>query len=560
MLIKFFPNGKGAGAGPVSYLVAERVLAYDGNRDLIRYAYGKPLMVTRDPLPEVLRGDPNRTEALIDASRHQWTYRAGVISFAAQDAPSEAQQAEVMDVFEKLAFAGLDGEQYDMLWVRHSHEDRVELHFCTPRLELTTGRSLNIAPSGYQDVYDSLRDLMNQCHGWADPMDLERTQEVRDTIEAPTRAQGRDELHAWILDQISMGLIEDRASMLDALADAGFDLPRVGKAYLTVQDPETGERWRLKGEIFHEDWQADPAERETERGAGHDTRGLRRLDGIPAGELQERFDGYCERRAVYHRERYAPLPEREQELVRDTDRTDQALADDLALGDLGADRDGDRLDDGRKLALDGAADTLRADGTRPDPDRASGSDLVSPESRTRLTQPLHIGGQDGLLHQDNGEINASYSDALGARLARLRRATGDGLRNFTRRAEWLGSAFDQQDREADLLLDRLREAAHAFSSRIDEGLAWLAQRRSELQRAGRSAAEKFAISEGRRREAEAELIRLHPEKTRGATMARLSGVDAARAHKVPASKVLQRRSRALTRVVTRPSPDQTPKP
>ena len=36
MLIKFFPNGKGAGAGPVGYLVAERVLAYDGNRDLIR--------------------------------------------------------------------------------------------------------------------------------------------------------------------------------------------------------------------------------------------------------------------------------------------------------------------------------------------------------------------------------------------------------------------------------------------------------------------------------------------------------------------------------------------
>ena len=58
MLIKFFPNGKGAGAGPVGYLVAERVLAYDGNRDLIRDADGQPLTVTRDPLPEVLRGDP----------------------------------------------------------------------------------------------------------------------------------------------------------------------------------------------------------------------------------------------------------------------------------------------------------------------------------------------------------------------------------------------------------------------------------------------------------------------------------------------------------------------
>ena len=403
MLIKFFRNGKGAGAGPVGYLVAERVLAYDGNRDLIRDAEGQPLTVTRDPLPEVLRGDPNRTEALIDASRHQWTYRAGVISFAAEDAPTEAQQAEVMDAFEQLAFAGLDGEQYDMLWVRHSHEDRVELHFCTPRLELTTGRSLNIAPPGYQDAYDSLRDLMNQRHSWADPMELERAQEVRDTIEAPTRAHGRDELHAWILDQISVGLIEDRASMVEALTDAGFDLPRAGKVYLTAQDPETGERWRLKGEIFHEDWQVDPAEREIERGAGHDTAGLRRLDGIPAGELQERFDSHCDRRAAYHRERYAPLPEREQELVRDADRSDQALADDLALGDLGADRNGDRLDDGRELVLDGPADTLGTDGAGPDKDRPGGADLADAGPGQDRAENLHAGRDAGHLHQDRGE-------------------------------------------------------------------------------------------------------------------------------------------------------------
>lgn len=113
-------------------------------------------------------------------------------------------------------------------------------------------------------------------------MELERTQEVRDTIEAPTRAQGCDELHAWVQDQISVGLITDRASMVDALTDAGFDIPRAGKAYLTVLDPDTGERWRLKGEIFHEDWQADTAEREAERGTGHDPAGLRRPDGIPA--------------------------------------------------------------------------------------------------------------------------------------------------------------------------------------------------------------------------------------------------------------------------------------
>jgi len=49
MLIKFFPNGKGAGAGPVGYLVAREVLAYDANRDLIRDPNGQALTMTRDP-------------------------------------------------------------------------------------------------------------------------------------------------------------------------------------------------------------------------------------------------------------------------------------------------------------------------------------------------------------------------------------------------------------------------------------------------------------------------------------------------------------------------------
>ncbi|WP_283647134.1 relaxase/mobilization nuclease domain-containing protein [Marinovum algicola] len=444
MLIKFFRNGKGAGAGPVGYLVADKGLAYDENRDLIREADGQPMTVRREPLPEVLRGNPDRTEALIDASRHQWSYRAGVISFAATDAPTEEQQAEVMDHFERLAFAGLDPTQFDVLWVRHTHEDRVELHFCTPRLELTSGRSLNIAPPGYENAFDSLRDVMNHRYGWADPMELERTQEVRDTIETPTRAQGRDELHAWLQDQISVGLITDRASMVDALADAGFDLPRVGKAYLTAQDPDTGERWRLKGEIFHEDWQANPAEREAERGTGHDTPGLRRLDGIPAGELQDRFDGHCERRAAYHRERYAPLPEREQELVRDADRADQALADDLALGDLGADRDGDRLDDGRELVLDVHADALGDSGTGPDADRPGGTDLADSGPRPDRIEDLHTGQDAGHLHQDRGEMNDDTPDSLGARLARLRRAVGDSLRNLSRGIERLGSALDEE--------------------------------------------------------------------------------------------------------------------
>jgi len=505
MLIKFFHNGKGAGAGPVGYLVAQEVLAYDANRDLIRDADGQPLVVTREPLPEVVRGDPTRTEALIDASVHQWTYRAGVISFAREDAPNEAQQAEVMDAFEQLAFAGLDGEQYDMLWVRHSHEDRIELHFCTPRLELTSGRSLNIAPPGYQNAFDSLRDVMNKTHGWADPMELERAQEVRDTIEAPSRAQGRDELHAWILDQVSIGQITDRASMIGALTDAGFDLPRAGKAYLTAQDPDTSERWRLKGEIFHEDWQADSAEREIERRAGHDPAGARRLDGIAIGELQERFEQNCATRTQYNRDRYPSLSATEPELARDADLRDQALADDLALADHGADRGGDRLDDGRELVLGDDHDALGNGGSGSDEDRTERSDLAGDESRQDHAEELHAGGHAGVVHQDQGEMNDDAPNSLGTRLARLRRAVGDGLRDLSRGVERFRGTLDEQDAEPAGWFGRMRDAAYSFASRVNDSVAWLAERRSELQQAGRSIEDELEVNKGRRREVEAEL-------------------------------------------------------
>ena len=506
MLIKFFRNGKGAGAGPVGYLVADKVLAYDGNRDLIRDADGQAMTVTREPLPEVLRGNPERTEALIDASRHQWTYRAGVISFAAEDAPTEEQQAEVMDHFERLAFAGLDPEQYEVLWVRHTHEDRVELHFCTPRLELTSGRSLNIAPPGYQNAFDSLRDVMNQRHGWADPMELERTQEVRDTTETPTRAQGRDELHAWLQDQISVGLITDRASMVDALADAGFDLPRVGKAYLTAQDPDTGERWRLKGEIFHEDWQADPAEREAEHGAGHDQAGLRRLDGIPARELQDRFEQHCDHRASYNRERYPQLS-----------ATEQELADDLALADHGDVLGGDRLDDGRELALDADAGELGTDGLGPDADRQGGQDLAGAGPDQDAAEDLLAGRQISDLYQDRGELNDDTPDSLGTRLARLRRAVGDGLRGLSRGIERVRGTLDDQDAEPDRWIGRLRVGAHSIANGVRGCVARLAERGLELREAAHATRDELEISENRRDAVETELETRELEMDRGMT-------------------------------------------
>lgn len=378
MLIKFFKNGQGRGLGPVGYLTAREVVAYSSNRDVLRDEAGGVIMIARDPLPEVMRGSPAPTEALIDATPHQWSYRAGVLSFAPEDGPTERQQAAVMDAFESLAFAGLEPSQRDILWVRHSHEGRVELHFVTPRMELSSGRSLNIAPPGYEKAFDTLRDVLNKAHGWADPQDPERARDVVSLIEQARRGQAREVIHNWVLDRVADGKIQDRTSMLEALTEAGFQIPRAGKDYVTALDPDSGERLRLRGDVFREDWtRAAVLERALERAAdpgrsdegepGHG-RTSRRLDGLDADELQSRLRAFEQQRAEYNRGRYGQSRSRPQE-----------------------DRQRLNRDHGGGPELDPAADAVRPTGD---------CDLSDPVHRHELRIELVLGSQGGAERPD----------------------------------------------------------------------------------------------------------------------------------------------------------------
>ncbi|MDA7425004.1 relaxase family protein [Thalassococcus lentus] len=517
MIISFFSTGTGGGAAPVDYLTAREVLAYDENRNLIRDDNGQPQTKIRDPLPEVLHGNPDQTRDLINASPNKWSYTAGVISFADSDDPSPDAQQEAIELFEALAFAGLDRDRYDCLWVRHSHEGNVELHFCTPRLELSTGKALNIAPPGHENAFSGLRDLMNKTHGWADPLDPERAQEVRATIEAPTRAQGREALHDWILDQISVGTITDRASMIDALTDAGFEIPRASKNYITAKDPDTGERWRLKGEIFHDDWQAEPPRREIERGPGDNTQRPRRLDGISARELQKRFQQHCDQRAAYNRDRYQVLSERQQERVGEAERDDQALVDHLTLGDRGDGLSLDRDGADRELVLDRFDHAFRDDEAGSDADRTGGADMGDAGPRPDRVEDLHDGATAHHLHRDQGALDDQSADntpdSIGTRIARIRRTVGDGLRELSQGIARLGETLYQQDRKQGEWLGALRGAIDEITSHVRLHIGRLAARGAELRDASGGARDQLETSERRREAAERELdVRGHDRR------------------------------------------------
>lgn len=497
MLIKFFRNGQGGGSGPVDYLVERDVVAYDQNRNAIRGERGEVMLFAREPLPEVLRGDADRMRALIDACPHQWTYRAGVIAFTAEDAPTPAQQRQVMDAFESLAFAGLEADQRDMLWVRHTHEGRIELHFVTPRMELASGRSLNIAPPGYQKHYDALRDVLNKEHGWNDPMAPERARETVSLIESVRRGDARELIHDWIVQRIETGQIHDRPSMTEALTAAGFDLPRAGKNYITVRDPETDERWRLKGDLFREDWtRENTLERALERAAGEHSRCGGRLDAIALDKLRDRLERSLEARASYNRDRYPQLHGREPPAFErgagdDRGGREPAPVDGAAvLADHGRGGLADHpAEFHRELVLGGSDDRPRperqplADGRADQPDQQR----QSPDMGRQPPSADHLSGRDrqnpmpedrpGRLTDDRSDQTTDDRDpvAAGARIAGLRRDVDENLAERNRAVRGAGETLDRHDRKPASGFARIAEIAHRVTGYLHERLARLRQ-------------------------------------------------------------------------------------
>ena len=125
----------------------------------------------------MLRGDPAMTRALIDSIERRWKFTSGVLSWHPDEKISEAQEEEVMDAFERVAFAGLEPDQRNILWVRHTHAGHHELHFLIPRLELSSGKDFNACPPGWHKGFDVFRDLFNWREGWARPDDPARARD-----------------------------------------------------------------------------------------------------------------------------------------------------------------------------------------------------------------------------------------------------------------------------------------------------------------------------------------------------------------------------------------------
>ena len=250
MYIKFLAHGKGDPAKAASYLIDEVDHLNRPRADV-----------------QVLRGDPQTFTAIAESIQNEWKYTSGVIAWSKDDAPTNDEIDQVLEAFEKHAFAGLKPNQYHFTAVLHEEDDGSKhVHFLVPRVELDTGKALNIAPPGHEKYFDPLRDYFNYSKGWSRPDDpaLKRDTQTPDHIHfqdksavragltGKTRKDIREVIGSYIEQRVEHGFIRNRKDVLEAISEFGQAKP--SENYISFKLDGADKAIRLKGAFYESDF------------------------------------------------------------------------------------------------------------------------------------------------------------------------------------------------------------------------------------------------------------------------------------------------------------------
>jgi len=205
---------------------------------------------------KLLRGDRYITQELINyaSKKQKWSWSSGVLSFEEHIKDRKIIES-IMNDFEYTFFAGIEQDNYNILWVLHEDKGRTELHYVAPRIELSTGLSFNTyfvkRDFAKKDLFQEYINLK---------YDLSSFKDSRKVMPQPPkwRNKAKKEDIRKRFDDALMPLVKDeiitsREEVIYQLQEWGYDLNREGKSYISVID-EQGKTHRLKGVIYAEDF------------------------------------------------------------------------------------------------------------------------------------------------------------------------------------------------------------------------------------------------------------------------------------------------------------------
>ena len=291
MHIKFISTGKGSASAAKEYLLQEHDHKGEIRADV-----------------QVLRGNPEHVTQLAESLEFKHKYTSGVIAWHKDDAPTNEQIAQVLDDFERVAFAGLEPSQYTYYAVQHEDTDGAKhVHIIAPRVELSTGLSMNIAPPNHQKTYDVLVDKYNVQHDWASPKDISRQKTMtidKMQIHADTpNVQAKRMMHEVINELVERGSIKNNSDVRTKLAEFG-EITREGKDYISVKPKGFKKAVRLKGAYYEREFSVERVSKEVRAEQEARARPNQADRTREYERISEVFENVIEDRAKFNQGRY----------------------------------------------------------------------------------------------------------------------------------------------------------------------------------------------------------------------------------------------------------------
>lgn len=238
MIVKFFSkpsSGGGGGGSSIDYLLDEK--KHQGKENI-----------------EVLQGDPELSRQITEGLDFATSYTVGCLSFEEQDI-AEEDKRQIMERFEQSIFAGLDNDQYNILWVQHTDKDRLELNFFIPNVELTSGKRLQpYYDKADRPIVENFKQVINHEYSLTDPNapDKQQTLITKDRLPK-AKKEALEAINNGIEGLAKAGQIKSREDVVEALEGAGFEIARVTPKNISIKTE--GQNLRLKGAFYEQSFQ-----------------------------------------------------------------------------------------------------------------------------------------------------------------------------------------------------------------------------------------------------------------------------------------------------------------
>lgn len=255
-MILTYVNAGTSGPEGINYLFSER----DANGKL------------RDPPAQLLSGDVLFTKYLIAHNEREKKYSSYSLNFRDNEKVTDDQLKEILQSLRDTFCTGLGPDQVNMLAVKHTDKNNIELHIVINDEELTTGRQFNAFPPGER----SKKLQQDFCAYWNHKLGFEQVvgnpfKASFSRFDAKTPAERKhqylssvgnsdgsatkerkEKLSAIVTKAVMSGKVNNRNELIAFLEKNQCKITRRGKDYLSIKLPGKEKAIRFKDGAFVE--------------------------------------------------------------------------------------------------------------------------------------------------------------------------------------------------------------------------------------------------------------------------------------------------------------------